>query len=470
MPVKEEDFSEWYNEILQTAEIMDVRYPVKGLYVWFPFGFAIRRYVYDLLRSLLDRDHEEALFPLLIPKSEFMKEAEHIKGFENEVYWVTKGGANELDVPLVLRPTSETAIYPIFKLWIRSHADLPIKIYQIVNTFRYETKHTRPLIRLREITSFKEAHTAHTTWEEAEKQVKDAIKLYKEFFTRLGIPHLITRRPEWDKFPGARYTIAFDTLMPDGRTLQIGTIHNLGENFARTFEIRYEDPEGEQRYVNQTCYGISERCIAALISVHGDDKGLVLPPEVAPVQVVIVPIIFSDERREEVLDAARSLFEELKEEGLRVVLDDSDERPGAKYYKWEHKGVPLRVEIGPRDLDEGVYTLARRDGEPKYRVRREDILDAIRDAFSDLGMCILKKAEDVFRMRIMTCTTLEDVEKATKKGVSRIYWCGKPDCAHEIEERFDLSLLGVSEEEKDRGACIICGSEDSRVSYLARTF
>ena len=293
---------------------------------------------------------------------------------------------------------------------------------------------------------------------------------YKEFFTRLGIPHLITRRPEWDKFPGARYTIAFDTLMPDGRTLQIGTIHNLGENFARTFEIRYEDPEGEQRYVNQTCYGISERCIAALISVHGDDKGLVLPPEVAPVQVVIVPIIFSDERREEVLDAARSLFEELKEGGLRVVLDDSDERPGAKYYKWEHKGVPLRVEIGPRDLDEGVYTLARRDGEPKYRVRREDILDEIRDVFSDLGMCILKKAEDVFRMRIMTCTTLEDVEKATKKGVSRIYWCGKPDCAHEIEERFDLSLLGVSEEEKDRGACIICGSEDSRVSYLARTF
>jgi len=471
MSGKEENFSEWYNEILQSAEIMDVRYPVKGLYVWFPFGFSLRRRVYDFLRLLLDRDHQETLFPLLVPEQEFMKEAEHIKGFENEVYWVTKGGMNELDVPLALRPTSETAIYPIFKLWIRSHADLPIKIYQIVNTFRHETKHTRPLIRLREITSFKEAHTAHATWEDAENQVKDAVLLYKEFFTMLAIPFFITKRPDWDKFPGAAYTIAFDTLMPDGRTLQIGTIHNLGENFAHTFDIRYEDPEGEQQFINQTCYGISERCIAALIAVHGDDKGLVLPPEVAPHQVVIVPIIFSDKRMDEVLDAAKTLRKLLEDEGIRVVLDDRDGRPGAKYYRWEHRGVPLRIEIGPKDLDEGVYTLARRDGNPKSKIACNKILDGIKEAFEEITESTQKRAENSFKSRITDCSTLDEVEGALKRGVARIYWCGNPDCGHEIEDWLDLNLLGLSEQEnEDRGSCIICSKSDARVGYLARTF
>ncbi len=260
------DFSEWYNEVLWRAEIMDVRYPVKGLYVWYPFGFGIRKRTYALLRELLDRDHEETLFPLLIPEQEFMKEAEHIKGFEDEVYWVTHGGLSPLDVKLALRPTSETAIYPMYALWVRSHADLPLKLYQVVNTFRYETKHTRPLIRLREITSFKEAHTVHATWEEAAAQVEDAVARYREFYERLGIPVLVSRRPDWDKFPGADYTIAVDCVMPDGRTLQIGTVHHLGDHFSKTFSITYEDRDGEQRLAHQTCYGISERCIAALIS------------------------------------------------------------------------------------------------------------------------------------------------------------------------------------------------------------
>ncbi|MDD2777540.1 MAG: proline--tRNA ligase, partial [Methanocellales archaeon] len=279
---RKEKFSEWYNEILQMAEIVDVRYPIKGICVWYPFGFALRQRIYSILRSLLDVDHQEVMFPLLIPENEFMKEAEHIKGFEEEVYWVTKGGSKSLEMPLALRPTSETAIYPILRLWIRSHVDLPLKIYQIVNTFRCETKHTRPLIRVREITSFKEAHTAHSTWGEAELQVKDALKLYGDFFRRLAVPHVITKRPDWDKFPGSDYSMAVDTLMPDGKALQIGTVHHLGTNFAKTFDVRYEDPVGEQRYVNQTCYGISERCVAAMIAVHGDDKGLVLPPEIAP--------------------------------------------------------------------------------------------------------------------------------------------------------------------------------------------
>src|SRR5512138_3653631 len=236
-----EDFSGWFNEILWRAELLDVRYPVKGLYVWFPYGFALRKHVYAVLRDLMDREHQETLFPLLIPSHEFMKEAEHIKGFEDEVYWVTHGGTTPLDVPLALRPTSETAIYPMYALWVRSHADFPLKLYQIVNTFRYETKHTRPLIRLREITSFKEAHTVHATWDDAEKQVHEALSIYREFYDRLCIPILISRRPEWDKFPRADYTIAIDTVMPDGKTLQIGTVHHLGDHFSKTFSIMYED-------------------------------------------------------------------------------------------------------------------------------------------------------------------------------------------------------------------------------------
>ncbi|MCX6674975.1 MAG: hypothetical protein NTW84_00950, partial [Methanothrix sp.] len=217
LPAKQ-SFSEWYHELLMMAEIVDNRYPVKGMCVWFPFGFALRKNVYGIIRELLDPDHQETQFPLMIPENEFMKEAQHIKGFEDEVYWVTHGGTSPLEVKLALRPTSETAIYPMFKLWIRSHADLPLRIYQIVNTFRYETKHTRPLIRLREITSFKEAHTAHATWDEAAGQVKVAIQRYSEFYRRMAIPFLVSRRPSWDKFPGADYTTAIDVIMPDGKT------------------------------------------------------------------------------------------------------------------------------------------------------------------------------------------------------------------------------------------------------------
>ena len=352
LPAKE-NFSEWYNDVLWRAEIMDVRYPVKGLYVWYPHGFSLRRSTYAILRELMDREHEETLFPLLIPEDQFMKEAEHIKGFEEEVYWVTHGGLTPLDVKLALRPTSETAIYPMYALWVRSHADLPLKLYQIVNTFRYETKHTRPLIRLREITSFKEAHTVHATWEEAKEQVETAISLYSEFYDRICVPIIFSKRPDWDKFPGADYTMAADAIMPDGRTLQVGTCHHLGDNFSKTFDLSYEDENGERKLAHQTCYGISERCIAAMISIHGDDKGLVLPPEVAPVQVVIVPIIMK-KNAETVIAAAKELEKEIKAAGLRVKIDARELRPGAKYYHWEMRGVPLRIEIGQRDIDGGV--------------------------------------------------------------------------------------------------------------------
>jgi prolyl-tRNA synthetase len=455
---KKEQFSEWYNDLLWRAEIMDVRYPVKGLYVWYPHGFALRRTVYQILRDIMDREHQEALFPLLIPATEFMKEGEHIKGFEDEVYWVTKGGMADLDVPLALRPTSETAIYPMYALWVRSHANLPIKIYQVVNSFRYETKHTRPLIRLREITSFKEAHTVHATWEEAEEQVHRAMDLYREFYHRLCIPVVISRRPDWDKFPGADYTMAVDTVMPDGKTLQIGTVHHLGDHFSRTFQILYEDVSGEQRYAQQTCYGISERCIAALISLHGDDRGLVLPPFVAPVQVVIVPVIVG-KRREEILEHARSLEEDMKELGYRVRLDLRDLRPGAKYYYWEMRGVPLRLEIGPRDIDGGVVTAIARDGE-RRTIHRGILADEVRTFLLEMEQRLRRRAQTRFEEGVIRVSSQEEILPALKTGAVVIPWCGEKHCAEVLEESTGASVLGVIAEEAyqhQEDSCIVCG-------------
>ncbi|MCE5337383.1 MAG: proline--tRNA ligase [Methanomicrobiaceae archaeon] len=468
---RKDDFSQWYNEVLWRAEIMDVRYPVKGLYVWYPHGFAIRKRAYGILRDLMDRDHEETMFPLLIPETEFMKEATHIKGFEDEVYWVTHGGKNELDVPLALRPTSETAIYPMYSLWIRSHTDLPLKLYQIVNTFRYETKHTRPLIRLREITSFKEAHTVHATREEAAAQVEVALGLYREFYDSLRVPVIISRRPEWDKFPGADYTIAVDTIMPDGKTLQIGTVHMLGDHFSRTYDITYEDANGERQYAYQTCYGISERSIAAVISIHGDDKGLVLPPEVAPIEVAIVPIIVG-KRRDEVLTAAAALVEDLRNAGFVVRLDDRDMRPGAKYYHWEMRGVPLRIEIGPRDIDANTVVAVTRSGQ-KITLDRRGVVEGVFSVLAEFREGISQAARQAMADRITVVGTLDETAIAVKNGVAVVHWCGSQECAEKIEAAVDASILG-SDIRSDLitvsdGPCIACGGKGTS-TLVARTY
>jgi prolyl-tRNA synthetase len=465
-------FSEWYNDILWRAEIMDVRYPVKGLYVWFPYGFALRRHVYQRLRDLLDRDHAEALFPLLIPEQEFMKEAEHIKGFEDEVYWVTHGGTTPLEVKLALRPTSETAIYPMYALWVRSHADLPLRIYQIVNTFRYETKQTRPLIRLREITSFMESHTVHATWDEAEAQVESEIALAREFYDGLCIPIMISKRPDWDKFPGADYTIAADTVMPNGRTLQIGTVHHLGTHFSKTFGINYEDEKGEQQQANQTCFGISERCIAALIGVHGDDKGLILPPPVATTQIVIVPILIG-KRHEDVLASATALEQELRAAGFRTKIDTRDMRPGAKYYWWELRGVPLRLELGPRDIDAGKVMAVTRLGQ-KVPLDRAGITEGVTRVLSEISQTMKAKADEHMKKSLHPATTIDAITAALNDGkVAVVPWCGGRGCGDAIEEKADSSILGTdvrSPYVSDTGGpCVICG-KPGKATLVGRTY
>jgi len=465
------NFSEWFHNILEEAEIIDTRYPIKGMHVWQPQGFKIRKYALKLLRELLDDDHEEVLFPLLIPEDELAKEAIHVKGFEEEVYWITHGGLTPLNKKLALRPTSETAMYPIFKLWVRSHSDLPLKFYQVVNTFRYETKHTRPLIRVREITTFKEAHTIHVDSQGAQDQVQDAIEIYRSFFDQVGIPYIVTRRPDWDKFPGADYTMAFDTLLPDGKTLQIGTVHNLGQTFARTFDITYETAEGEHQHVYQTCYGLSDRVIASIIGIHGDSSGLILPPSVAPYQVVIVPVLFK-KGAQEVIDFCSQLHDKLKKNGIRVHFDDRDLRAGKKYYEWEMRGVPLRLEIGPRDIENKKMMTLRRDTMEKESCDYHDetIINDINEILTDITQNLKNKAWQKFNENIRPAKSLEQAKKLMQnRGIISFNWCGGETCGKKIEEFVQVDILGLHQESSDE-KCINCGAPSKTIALLAKTY
>jgi len=471
-----ENYSEWFHKVIAEVPVYDTRYPVKGTGVWTPFGFKIRKVVTQIIREELEkRGHEEVLFPLLIPDYMLNKESEHIKSFEEEVFWVTHGGTTPLDVKLALRPTSETAIYPMFKLWINAYSDLPIKIFQIVNIFRYETKATRPMIRVREVSTFKEAHTAHATKEEAERQVREGVEIYGRIYERLRTPFVKSVRPEWDKFPGAEYSIAFDTILSDGKVLQIGTVHFLGQGFAKAFEIKYMKSDGEYEYVWQTCYGISERVIAALISVHGDDQGLVLPSEVAPVQVAIIPIVYKG-KEEKVVERCHELRERLAIGGFRTVVDERKEvTPGNKYFTWELRGAPVRIELGPRDLESGTAVLVRRDTLQKTVVKISSVAGEIKKLLAAIDANLGERNEKWMSERISRASTLEDVRKVLNErgGIIEVPWCGNRGCGEELEVKLDARILGVPYNEDFAGkgeACINCNGKADKTIRIARSY
>nr|AAZ32114.1 prolyl-tRNA synthetase [uncultured euryarchaeote Alv-FOS5] len=459
MEFPKENFSEWYQEVLESAELVDNRYPVKGMLVWRPNGFKIRKYVTDLLRELLEETgHQEVLFPTLIPETALNKEGEHIRGFGSEVYWITHGGETPLDVKLALRPTSETAMYPMFALWIRSHADLPLRVFQIVSVFRYETKHTRPLIRVREVSTFKEAHCALKTEEEAEKEMRIIDGVYKAFWDELGIPFVRVQRPSWDKFAGADKTIAYDTIMPTGRTLQIATSHRLSQKFSEVFDVKYEDENGEQKLAYLTSHGISERAIAALVGIHGDNRGLVLPPRFAPVQVVIVPILYKG-KENQVMEKAMEVYEKLKY-NWRVELDDSDSNPGDKFYYWELRGVPIRIEIGPRDVENGVVTLARRDTKEKTQVKMEELEDKINRLAEEIHNNIAKRARDEFLSKVVTARSIDEIKDADNKpGIIKAPLCENwEECGKAVQDQINKEFRGIDlDDAPDGEKCVVCG-------------
>lgn len=462
---KEDEFSDWYNDAIDHAELSDKRYPIKGMNVWRPNGWAIMKLIDQALREEFDATgHGEVNFPVLIPETEFKKEADHVKGFEGDVFWVTHGGFNELDVKLLLRPTSETAMYPMFKLWIRSHADLPLKVYQIVPVFRYETKMTRTFMRVREIHFF-EAHTAHATYEDAEQQIREDLQINERIMRLLAVPYIVSRRPEWDKFPGSHYSLGADTLLPSGRAAQLATFHHYRDNFAKVYDITYESEGGEHRHVHQTTDGMSERLLGAVIAIHGDEKGIVLPPAAAPVQAVVVPILEKG-RQEEMLREGQRLFLELRER-MRVRLDDRDIRPGEKYYHWEARGVPLRVELGPRDLAKQAVTVVRRDNGERRELPREGLPDRLRSVLDLMQLAMWDRAEKFLRENTFTAT---DLGKA-REGLNRMGWCGKVSCGKAITEKTGMSVLGTPYfPEPFDGACVVCGEPTKQVVYAAKAY
>jgi prolyl-tRNA synthetase len=468
-------FGEWFREVLISAEIMDYRYPIKGFGVWLPYGFQIRRNVFQIIRNLLDATgHKEALFPLLIPETSLEKEAEHVRGFEDQCFWVTQGGQKPLKVKYALRPTSETILGPMLHLWIRAHTDLPLKLYQIVTVFRYETKATRPILRMREF-DFKEAHTSHATAEEAEAEVKEEIENYKKFFDELCVAYRISRRPDWDKFAGAVYTIAFDMLCPDGRTLQIGTVHNLGQNFSKAFDVTYEKPDGTHEYVWQTCAGISGRGIASVLITHGDDHGIVLPPEIAPTQIIVIPIPYK-EKSETVNQKALEIAQKLKEAGFRAEADTREDlTPGAKYYHWELRGIPLRIEIGPRDVEKNEVTIVRRDTLERETCKIEDIENKLRLTMEKMTMEMRQKAWEWLEKRTYRTGNLEEAKQLIKEraGIIEVPWCGSPKCGQELEEIIDARILGTPEEETSQeigDKCILCQKTAETTIRIALTY
>jgi prolyl-tRNA synthetase len=469
------NFGEWFRDVLINAGIMDYRYPIKGSGVWMPYGFKIRRNILQILRDLLDSTgHNETLFPLLIPETSLAQESAHVKSFEGECFWVTHGGFEPLKIRYALRPTSETVIAPMLKLWIRSHADLPLKLYQVVNVFRHETKATRPIIRMREVATFKEAHTCHVTFEEAEEQVQEAVEIYKMFFDAIGVSYCVSRRPDWDKFAGALYTIALDMLCPDGKSLQIGTVHNLGQNFAKAFDITYETKDGGQEHIWTTSYGISGRGIASVLIIHGDDNGIVLPPKIAPIQVVVVPVPYKG-KEEQVNEACRTVAAKLKDSGYRVELDlRGDLTPGNKFYYWELRGVPIRIEIGPRDLANDVVTIVRRDTLKRQACKIRDVSAAMQKFAEEMSHELKANAKAWMKEHIYRVNSLSDAKSLLKRkaGIVEVPWCGRDECGHSLEEKVEARLLGFPEDttEKVDSKCLVCGEKAVSVVRVALAY
>jgi prolyl-tRNA synthetase len=460
LPKKANGLIDWYLAVVEAANLTDKRYGVKGMNVWTPYGFLARRALDAvMIREIEATGSQPVEFPALIPETEFQKEKEHIKGFDAQVYWVTKGGATPLDVPLVLRPTSETAMYPIFKLWVRSHRDLPLNVYQIVNTFRYETKTTRPFLRVREIHFFEE-HTCQVSEEAATGRVHSNLEAFRKMADAFALPYAAIRRPDWDKFPGAFYSIALDIPVGEAKTLQIGSIHHYRENFSRPYGIEFETAQGGTSFVHQTTFGLSERLVGAIVAVHGDDRGAVFPPAVAPYQVVIVPI--PGKGTPAPTEKAEALAGRLRQRGLRVYVDNSEDRPGAKYYRWELAGVPLRVEIGPREAEAGTATVVDRLG-TKSVAGPAELETAVEQRLETFRAALYERALTSFRDAFEPASRLDQLAASTKVRV--IPWCGREACGHQVEQAIDGALLGVPEEPLPittgtPGPCIACAGTD----------
>ncbi|MFB5604759.1 MAG: proline--tRNA ligase [Nitrosarchaeum sp.] len=469
---KEADFSEWYTQVVLKAKLADYA-PVKGLIVLRPDGYSI----WESLRSTFDEKFSKngirnGFLPILIPESLLGKEQKHFAGFNPEVFWVTHSGENVVGDRLALRPTSETLAYTMYSKWIQSWRDLPLKINFWNTALRAEIKATKPFLRTSEFL-WQEGHTVHAIKEEAEKEVMKILEIYKNTVQdELAIPVVTGKKSEKEKFVGAVYTTTMESIMPDGKALQMGTSHFLGQNFSVPFEVKFADKDNIEQFAWQTSWGVSWRLIGAMIMVHGDDKGLVLPPKVAPIQVVIVPIYKSDEAKEIVFPKLNEIREQLESKKIRVHIDDRNElTPGYKFNDWELKGVPLRIEIGPKDIEKQQIVLAKRYNREKINLGFNEIekivtiLDEIQKEM--LKIAIAKAKENTINISNYT----EFKSKIGKGGFFNAYWCGKVECEEKIKEETgaDIRVIPFGNENSE-GKCVYCQNQSVAIPIFARGY
>jgi len=467
-----EDFSRWYLDVVRRAELADYT-EVKGCMAIRPYGYAI----WELIQQGLDRrfkatGHVNAYFPLFIPASLLMKEKEHVEGFAPQVAWVTRGGDEELAEPLVIRPTSEAIIGTLYAKWIQSWRDLPVLINQWANVVRWE-KVTRPFLRTTEFL-WQEGHTAHETQDEAQEETLKILGIYKEFAeTELAMPVVDGQKSESEKFAGASRTYSIEALMGDGRALQAGTSHNLGQNFAKAFEIQFQGRDKTLQHVWTTSWGVSTRLIGGVIMTHGDDSGLILPPRVAPYQVVMIPIPRGN-WQETVLPRAREIRDELVRRGIRVMLDDREAyTPGWKFAEWELRGVPLRLEIGPKDLEKSQVVLARRDTREKTFTPMEGLGERVVTLLDEIQQALYKRALE-YRETHTTRVTSFDEFKAVMEGRPGFViagWCGSVDCEAQIKAETQATLRNIPfGSEKASTLCVKCGRPASSEPWFAKAY
>jgi len=464
-----EDFAQWYTDVVKKAELIDYS-NVKGCMVIKPAGYAIWENIQkELDRRFKETGVENVYMPMFIPESLLQKEKDHVEGFAPEVAWVTHGGLNQLQERMCVRPTSETLFCDFYKGDIQSYRDLPKVYNQWCSVVRWE-KETRPFLRSREFL-WQEGHTAHATEEEAVERTEQMLDVYADFCKEvLSIPVVKGRKTDKEKFAGAVATYTIEALMHDGKALQSGTSHNFGTGFAEAFGIQYTDKENKLQYVHQTSWGMSTRIIGAIIMVHGDDSGLVLPPAIAPTQVMVIPI---QQKKEGVLDKAYELKETLKRAGFRTKVDDSDKTPGFKFSEQEMRGIPVRVEIGPRDIENGKCLICRRDNGEKIEVAIDELSDKISKLLPQIQQDMYDRAKKHLEEHTYEATTKEEFEKifAERSGFVKAMWCGETECEEKIKEDMAVTSRCMPFEQKCLSdKCVYCNKPAKKMVYWGRAY
>lgn len=466
-----EDFSRWYLDVIRKADLMSYA-PVRGCIVFKPDGYEI----WELIQRELDRrfketGHRNAYFPMFIPESFFQKEKEHVEGFNPELPWVTEAGGEKLEERLAIRPTSETMIGHMFSEWIQSYRDLPLLINQWANVVRWE-KRTLPFLRTSEFL-WQEGHTAHVDEADARRETMQMLNIYREFAENvLAMPVIAGQKTKSEKFAGAVDTYSIEAMMKDGKAVQAGTSHYMGTNFAEAFDIKYLDKDNQLQYAHTTSWGVSTRLIGALIMVHGDDRGLVLPPKVAPTQAVIIPI-GPAKLRDAVIAKAKEIYAALQEAGVRVRLDDSDQSPGWKFNEYEMRGVPLRIEIGPRDLENGQAVLAVRVSGEKKTVPLDGLVAEVRQLLEDVHRQMFAKAKQFMEDHFGSVDTLDEMKAffEEKRGFVLAGWCESEACEAHVKEETGATSRNIPFEPAERKSkCLVCGEAAKHTVVFGRAY